>query len=365
MPDTSYLIPDLPPRFSALLLEWYDLNRRTLPWRGSRDPYVIWVSEVIFQQTRIDQGMEYFKRFIGRFPDVGSLASASEDEVLRLWQGLGYYSRARNLHQMAQWIQGELGGRLPEDFEGLLKMKGVGDYTASCIASICYGQPQAAVDGNVHRVLSRYLGDTTPIGSVSGKKHFKDLAQSLIAPARPGDFNEAMMDLGATVCTPRSPACSSCPLAGGCQALQLGLTGDLPIRSREQKKVRRTFNYLFVASANGLTIRKRQGKDVWQGLYELPLAEGELDGAALAGYWFSAYGLEVKDPFEVRRIRHVLSHQVIEIRFFRAASVSRDEDPPGGSSLLLAPEGEVNRYPFPQPLAEFLREELKNYGSTL
>ena len=348
--------------FSSRLLAWYDIHRRTLPWRGNRDPYVIWVSEIIFQQTRIDQGMAYFTRFINRFPDVQSLADAPEDEVLRLWQGLGYYSRARNLHEMAKWIRDHHNNRLPGTYEELILMKGVGDYTASCISSICYGEPQAAVDGNVFRVLSRFYADDTPISSSPARKHFKELVQKLIDRDRPGDFNEAMMDLGATVCTPRSPSCSSCPLSRVCQAYRLDLTSTLPVKARDQKKIERVFNYLFYQSDNGLAIRKRQQKDVWQGLYELPLVEGDLDSKELSQQWRSLYGLDVPDLQEIRRLRHTLSHQIIEIRFFRLAPTKQSKEPDTIGSLLFTPDQEVNRYPFPQPVAEFLSEELKDYG---
>jgi len=185
---------------ASLLLTWYDQNGRTLPWRGSRDPYIIWVSEIIFQQTRIEQGTGYFLRFADRFPTLDSLAGAEEDEVLRLWQGLGYYSRARNLLFTARYIRENLDGKFPEDFNTIKKLKGIGDYTASCIASICFGQTHAAVDGNVYRVLSRLFADSMSIDTQAGKLHFKKLAQQLISRERPGDFNEALMDLGATVC---------------------------------------------------------------------------------------------------------------------------------------------------------------------
>ncbi|MBQ2194096.1 MAG: A/G-specific adenine glycosylase, partial [Bacteroidales bacterium] len=211
--------------FTSAILQWYAANGRDLPWRRTRDPYAIWLSEIILQQTRIAQGQAYWERFMARFPDVESLAAASEDEVLRLWEGLGYYSRGRNLLAAARQIA--TAGAFPSTLEGIRNLKGVGDYTAAAIGSIAFGLPAAVVDGNVYRVLSRYYGIDTPIGSTAAKKEFTALAQSLLPADRPGDFNQAMMDFGALQCTPASPDCLTCPLADTCRAHTLGRVAQL------------------------------------------------------------------------------------------------------------------------------------------
>jgi len=218
------------PAFSRTLLDWYDKYGRDLPWRRTKDPYAIWLSEIILQQTRIAQGLAYWQRFMERFPDVESLAAASEDEVLRLWEGLGYYSRGRNLLAAARQIAAR--GSFPDSVAEIRALKGVGDYTAAAIGSIAFGLPVAVVDGNVYRVLARYFGLERPVGTTAAKKEFTALAQSLLPAERPGDFNQALMDFGAMQCTPASPVCLTCPLAGNCEALRSGRTNRLPVRRK-------------------------------------------------------------------------------------------------------------------------------------
>lgn len=337
---------------SAPLLSWYDRNRRTLPWRGSRDPYVIWVSEIIFQQTRIEQGTGYFLRFIDRFPTLPSLAAAEEDEVLRLWQGLGYYSRARNLLFTARHIQFDLGGRFPVNFDSILKLRGIGDYTASCIASICFGLVHAAVDGNVYRVLSRLFADGMPIDSPAGKTHFKKSAQQLISPERPGDFNEAVMDLGATVCKPRLPQCAICPVSDVCLAYKMKIQMTFPVKSPAAKRSGSVMNYLLINPENQIVISKRTGQGIWKGLYELPLIPGELKLVDLVAEYQAKYGLEVDSLKEIHRVKHVLTHADLDIRFYKAHVANihdRTED-----NLLTIPAGKIGQYPFPKPLVDFL-----------
>ncbi len=328
------------------LLEWYDINRRSLPWRGSRDPYVIWISEIIFQQTRIGQGTSYFLRFIERFPDIRSLAEAEEDEVLRLWQGLGYYSRARNLMTTARNIQADYAGQFPSDFKQISELKGIGDYTASCITSICYRMPHAAVDGNVYRVLSRLYADLTVINSGAGKKRFKALAQSLITPQRPGDFNEAMMDLGAMVCTPRSPLCQECPLSTLCQAFASGTQSSFPVKTVARSRSVRLMEYVLIQSDNRLLVRKRTGSGIWKGLYELP--------APAPG----APGLP-----EISRIVHPLSHADLDIRFYSTGE--NEPDVAADQDLIWIGLKEISQYPFPKPLADFLRDNIPDPGTTV
>lgn len=227
--------------FSGTLLDWYAENKRDLPWRNTTDPYLIWISEIILQQTRVAQGYEYFLRFIKRFPDVVSLAAASEDEVMKYWQGLGYYSRARNLHAAAKSMK----GTFPKTYAEVRALKGVGDYTAAAICSFAYDMPYAAVDGNVYRVLSRYFGIDVPIDSTEGKKTFTALAGEVFDKSRPADYNQAIMDFGAVQCTPQSPNCLFCPLSGSCRALSEGKVQQLPVKQHRTKTTSRYFNYIF------------------------------------------------------------------------------------------------------------------------
>ena len=258
--------------FSSILENWYARNGRyDLPWRKVSDPYLIWLSETILQQTRVVQGYDYYLRFSERFPNVFSLAAAEEDEVLKLWQGLGYYSRARNLHFAAKTIA-EMGA-FPKDYEGVRKLKGVGDYTAAAICSFAYNLPYAVVDGNVYRVLSRFFGIYTPIDSNEGKKEFSALANELLDKEHPGEYNSAIMDFGALQCTPKSPECSSCPFAGGCHALQNEAISELPVKSKKTAVTNRYFVYLYLENEKQVLLHRRGKGDIWQGLYEPYLLE--------------------------------------------------------------------------------------------
>ena len=265
------------PVFAETLLRWYGENGRDLPWRRTRDPYAIWLSEIILQQTRIAQGMAYWERFMARFPSVDDLAAASEDEVLRLWEGLGYYSRARNLHTAAKQIV-SLGG-FPTTLEGIRALKGVGDYTAAAIGSIAFDLPAAVVDGNVYRVLARYYGIATPVGTTQAKKEFTALAQALLPEDKAAAFNQAMMDFGAIQCTPAAPDCSVCPLAPHCDALRTGRIGLLPVKKAPIPVKTRLLDYIYIR-CNGFTaIRRRGPGDIWQGLWEPLCYERPADGA--------------------------------------------------------------------------------------
>jgi A/G-specific adenine glycosylase len=305
--------------FSGALLPWYREHHRALPWRETKDPYRVWLSEVILQQTRVDQGMAYWERFVQKYPTVQDLAAAREDNVLKLWQGLGYYSRARNLLTAARQVVGDFGGRFPSAHADLLKLKGVGDYTASAIASICFGQADAVVDGNVYRVLARVFGIDMPIDSTAGRKRFKELAQGLIDPASPGDHNQAVMELGATVCTPKNPACLRCPLQPECIAFATGRTDELPVKEGVARTRDRFFNYLHIgASIGGLYLRQRTGKDIWQGLFEPPLIESRkpLTLRTLAAELEPLFGKGWKVLARSEEVKHVLSHQIIHAVFW-------------------------------------------------
>lgn len=262
--------------FSKILTNWYSINKRDLPWRETKNPYYIWLSEVILQQTQVSQGLPYYKAFVEHFPSVFNLAEASEDSVLKLWQGLGYYSRARNLHHAAKTVVQDFNGVFPTDYKHLIKLKGVGDYTASAISSICADAPNAVVDGNVYRVLSRYFGIDTPINSTQGIKEFKALAQKLLPKRSIGDYNQAVMEFGARQCKPKKPNCYVCPLNTSCVALQKNSIGSLPVKLKKNKIKKRYFNYLVVVSNDKrVLLEQRKGKGIWQNLYQFPLIETE------------------------------------------------------------------------------------------
>jgi A/G-specific adenine glycosylase len=260
--------------FSKTLTHWYSNNKRNLPWRETKDPYNIWLSEIILQQTQVKQGLPYYEAFVKEFPSVFHLAKAQESKVLKLWQGLGYYSRARNLHATAKFVVSELHGVFPNNYKDLLKLKGVGDYTASAIASICFNEATAVVDGNVFRVLSRYFGIDTPINSSKGAKEFKALAQELIDKKKPAKFNQAIMEFGATHCKPKNPYCHICPFNASCLAFNKNKLYELPVKIKSAKPTKKYFNFLVFISKDEKTIlEKRNGKGIWQNLYQFPLLE--------------------------------------------------------------------------------------------
>ena len=304
--------------FSPRLKLWYELNKRDLPWRESTDPYVIWISEIILQQTRVAQGFDYFQRFIRRFPDITTLAEASEDEVMKYWQGLGYYSRARNLHTAAK----SMNGVFPKTYEGVLALKGVGEYTAAAICSIAYDMPYAVVDGNVYRVISRYLGIDVPIDSTEGKKLFRELAQELLDKKRPAEYNQAIMDFGALQCTPMSPDCTVCPLTDLCMALAKGIVKQLPVKQHKTKVSSRYFNYIYVRAGAYTFIHKRTGNDIWKNLFEFPLIETPDEVNEERFYvlpQFRELFAEGEEPvirLVLKNVKHVLSHRVIHANFY-------------------------------------------------
>lgn len=322
--------------FTTTILEWFKENGRALPWRETCDPYAIWLSEIILQQTRIEQGRPYWERFMKHWPTVEALAHATEDEVLREWQGLGYYSRARNLHTAAQQIV-ERGG-FPTTLEGIKALKGVGDYTAAAIGSIAFNLPAAVVDGNVYRVLSRHYGISTPINTTEGKKEFTALAQSLLPLAQASAFNQAMMDFGATQCTPTSPNCPSCPLAEGCIALREDRIDELPVKQRTLKIKERQLTYIYIRCNGYTAIHRRPAGDIWQGLYEPWLAEDVPCGAVLLR----------------QRVKHVLTHRILYADFWLWEVEERPQLP---DDYFWIKEEEVGNYGVPR-LIEILLETL-------
>lgn len=258
--------------FTTLLLAWYHENKRDLPWKKTQDPYPVWVSEVILQQTRVGQGTDYIRKFLETFPTVRHLAAAQEDEVLKLWQGLGYYSRARNMHKAAKKLMEEYNGKFPADVTLLRNLQGIGEYTAAAIASFAYGLPVAALDGNGYRILARFFGIDLEVGTTRAKKVFSNLAGSLVPTHDSASFNQAMMDFGSLVCTPR-PVCALCPMTKQCIAWNKGLTDILPVKKGKKLSRNRHFNYLHIVFGETTFIRQRQGNDIWKGLYEFPLIE--------------------------------------------------------------------------------------------
>lgn len=307
------------------LLLWYNENKRSFLWRESQDPYKVWLSEIILQQTRTEQGLPYFKRFLNAYPRLVDLALASEDEVLKLWQGLGYYSRARNLHFTAQFIHNKLGGIFPDTFESLIELKGVGDYTASAIASICFGIPQAVVDGNVYRFLSRYFGIETPINSTIAHKIFKKKAMSMIGESHPGTFNQAMMEFGSLHCTPKKPKCSTCPFSKNCVALNQNKISSLPVKTSRIKIKKRYFNYLVISNYQDYYVfEKRLNKDIWQNLYQFPLLESakvlKSEKTLVAHPNFPKKFNTINKTIKLLNsspVIHKLSHQILEVNFWQ------------------------------------------------
>lgn len=309
-------------KFSNQLVLWYLHNKRNLPWRTTSNPYYIWLSEIILQQTRIDQGMSYYLKFVERFPTVKELALTSEEQVLKLWQGLGYYSRARNLHFSAKYIVNELNGVIPATYNDLIKLKGVGDYTASAIASICFNEATAVVDGNVYRVLSRYFGISTPINSTKGIKEFKELAQHLIDTKNPGTHNQAVMEFGARMCKPQNPDCDNCPLNNSCVALSKKRIKELPVKEKKLTIKNRYFNYLVIQTEDNKTKIVKRENGIWKNLYEFPLIEtsNEIQENKLVEHekfdkLFKTMPITVK-LFNKKVMVHKLTHQHIYTKFW-------------------------------------------------
>ncbi len=322
--------------FTVAILEWFRENGRVLPWRETRDPYAIWLSEIILQQTRIEQGKPYWERFMKRWPTVEALARASEDEVLREWQGLGYYSRARNLHEAAKQIV-EMGG-FPKTVEGIKRLKGVGDYTAAAIGSIAFNLPAAVVDGNVYRVLARHYGIETPINTTEGKKEFTALANSLLPANEASAFNQAMMDFGAIQCTPVNPQCTVCPLQETCVALHEGKTASLPVKRKTLKVQERHLVYIYVRHQGMTAIHRRAAGDIWQGLYEPWLTETVPSGAILLR----------------QGVKHVLTHRILYADFYLWEPTEQPQLP---EDYFWIPETDIDQYGVPR-LIELLLEEL-------
>lgn len=345
--------------FSNQLIQWYLHNKRDLPWRNTQNPYHIWLSEIMLQQTRVAQGLPYFMAFTDAFPTVFDLANASEEQVLKLWQGLGYYSRARNLHKTAQYVAKECNGVFPDSYIELLKLKGIGEYTAAAIASFSYNEVVPVVDGNVFRVLSRYFDIETDISLASAKKEFATLALELMPKDNPAIFNQAIMEFGALQCVPKNPDCGICPMNNSCLALQKKKVHLLPVKSKKLKVKNRFFNYLIVEDDNNKTIiQKRTGKGIWENLYEFPLIETE------SIFDFDSIAIHIKEHFELKNeinsIRemssnnqiHKLTHQHLHIKFWKVKIKGTVNDGIDYETL--------KTYPFPIVIFNFIENDFLN-----
>ncbi len=339
--------------FSQKILTWYGQNKRELPWRATQDPYKIWLSEIMLQQTRVAQGMPYYHKFLEAFPTVYELAAAEEEKVLKLWQGLGYYSRARNLHSTAKIVVEQYGGKFPNTYKELKKLKGVGDYTASAIASICFNLPEPVVDGNVYRVLSRYFGVDLPINSPKGIQYFKALARNVMHVENIRDYNQGIMEFGAIQCAPKKPYCLLCPLNDSCVALKENLVPSLPVKLKNTKVKDRYFNYLVVLDENKNTLlEQRKGKGIWQNLYQFPLLESHktLNLKELKSEILTMSNLPNGNEIALHNeqpIVHKLSHQHLHTRFWilRVKDTIRE-----GISW-----DQITTFPVPVLMADFIK----------
>jgi A/G-specific adenine glycosylase len=347
------------PDFTRRLLQWNkDSNTRAMPWKGEKDPYKIWLSEIILQQTRVEQGWSYYEKFIAAFPTILHLAKANEEKVFKMWEGLGYYSRCKNLIATARKIASEYNGIFPATYDEIEALPGIGPYTASAISSFAFNLPHAVVDGNVQRILARYFGITTPIDTTAGKKQFQSLAQSLLPNNEPGTYNQAIMDFGATICKPQNPLCSTCVQQKGCEAFKQNRVGQLPIKQKTLIRKERWLYYFIIEHKNKWYIKQRTGKDIWENLFEFVLYESPA----------AVEEITLKMPFLKKLVngqkdvqiesiskmyRQQLTHQTIHGRFVK---IKIPEPLPGLSNFLLINKKELSKYAFPRFITTFLGE---------
>ncbi|MCB9361604.1 MAG: A/G-specific adenine glycosylase [Flavobacteriales bacterium] len=341
--------------FSSLLIKWYKENKRDLPWRETTDPYKIWLSEIILQQTRVDQGLSYYLKFIKNFPTIDKLADAKEEKVLKLWQGLGYYSRARNLHFTAKHIVNNYNGKFPENYKELLALKGIGEYTAAAISSFSYNMPYPVVDGNVYRVLARFFDINTPIDSTLGKKEFKTLAEELIDKKNPAEYNQAIMEFGALQCTPKQPKCDDCVFNTKCLALKNNTISSLPFKEKKTKVTHRFFNYLVFSDKKHILIKNRMEKDIWQGLFDFPLIETTKSIEQFENLNLEQYKklntITNKSIHKSTEYIHILSHQKIHATFW---SIQLNDVNNIHTSELKILTKEIENYPIPKLIENFI-----------
>jgi len=336
------------PNFHLQISDWYRLNKRDLPWRDTTDPFKIWLSEVILQQTRVEQGLAFYNKFVQRFETVEDLSNATEQEVLTLWQGLGYYSRARNLHATAKIVTSSHQGVFPKSFRELKQLKGIGDYTAAAIASFCYNESVGVVDGNVYRVLSRYFNIDSPIDSTAGKKYFFSLAQELISHVdNPSEYNQAIMEFGALQCTPKNPKCATCPLQNSCQSVLVGNQLNLPVKQGKTKTRPRFFHYFILDEPAHYTLVQRGTSDIWANLFEFPMKE-------LSAEAFDQKELELFSG--TKPMKHILSHQTIYARFFHVQQLEAELS----INTTRIHKTDLSDYPLPRIIDRYLEDFHKN-----
>ena len=333
--------------FSNKLINWYNHNKRDLPWRKTKDPYKIWVSEIILQQTRIEFGIKYYNKFLKRYPDVKKLANSKEIDLMKIWEGLGYYSRAINMLKTAKIVLNSFNGVFPLEYEQLIQLPGVGDYTASAISSICNDELQVVVDGNVLRFLSRMHKIDLPIESIKTKKYFKKLGFKLIQDVKPGDFNQALMDYGSTICKPKKFDCNNCLFSSDCKAFNSNSVENYPVKKKKIKVKDRFLNYVVVVTNDNKTqIKKRDSSGIWKNLYEFPLIETKIETSAKQ--ISKELDLNLKDLLSVKKINHRLSHQLLHITFFVYKVDYKLDD--------LVDINALASYPFPKPINKFISE---------
>jgi len=344
--------------FSKKLLEWYNPASRNLPWKQTNDAYKIWLSEIILQQTRVEQGTPYYLAFIKQYPTVKKLATAPLDDVLKLWEGLGYYSRARNLHFAAQQVMEVHKGKFPETHAEILQLKGIGNYTAAAIASFAYDLPHAVLDGNVFRVLSRVFGIETPIDSTKGKKQFEQLAQQLLDKKNPSTYNQAIMDFGALVCKPQNPLCEQCPFSSECKALELNKISLLPVKAKKLIKSERHFHYFVLFDAKDIYIKQRTANDIWKGLFEFPVFESPQSTVNSQQIVSHPYIKKYGEPSTIDcrlSYKQTLSHQYINGHFYE---IKLEKLPKLDKSYLKIPKTTILNYAFPKIVRSYLEDRL-------
>lgn len=343
--------------FTKNLLAWYQPEARPMPWKEEKNPYLIWLSEIILQQTRVEQGLSYFLKFKENYPTIFDLANAPEDELMKHWEGLGYYSRARNLHTAAKFIAEELNGIFPKTYDDIIALKGVGTYTAAAIASFAYNLPYAVVDGNVYRVLARFFGIDTPTDTTAGKKLIAELAQEVLEKKKAGRYNQAIMDFGATVCKPKGALCIQCPLSKKCLALKNDQVQELPVKSKKIKKKKRYFNYLVINKGTEIFIKKRRKKDIWQNLYEFPVIETVMEiGEKKLKKEKDFFSIFSNQFYGISSIsasyKQQLTHRSIIARFFEI-TVNDDFKVTENDWLCIKKE-EIRRFAFPKIIDLYL-----------
>jgi len=342
--------------FSKILLRWNEeQNKRQMPWKGEKDPYKIWLSEIILQQTRVEQGLKYYENFISTFPTIHKLATAQEQKIYKLWEGLGYYTRCRNLILTARYVSRELHGRFPDNYEDIKKLKGIGPYTGAAIASFAFNQPYAVLDGNVFRVLARIFGVDLPIDSAEGKKFFAQLSHELLDKKSPGLYNQAIMDFGAVICKP-TPLCGECPFNKQCKAFGEDRISSLPVKRKKAVVQKRWFNYIILQHKKKFAIRQRKEKDIWHNLFEFLLIESgssnqkEILKQAEKSNWITRNSYDIMETSPV--FRQQLSHQYIQGRFIKLRLARKPLSLP---DILWVDEKEIRSYPFPKIINEYMQ----------